>query len=222
MRAINLEGRKFGRLLVLRKSTEKRSGRLCWDCVCDCGKTKIAMAKTLVNGGTKSCGCLFLDHSKTKIKKINQKTKRPLFSERDHCGYVETKTKAGWMKRGVYALEKYLGRPLLEGEVCHHCDMNKKNDSLDNLELMTHGGHSALHNKKRKMSDSCKKAISDAHKRRTIEKGHIGRKLTAFDVFLIKIMLARKESYSLVATMFSVSKGSIAAINQKRTWRTVC
>jgi len=42
-------------------------------------------------------------------------------------------------------MEDYLGRELLPSEVVHHIDMDKTNNSIDNLQIMTHGKHSALH-----------------------------------------------------------------------------
>lgn len=47
---------KFGRLSVM-KFDRIRNHRAYWKCHCDCGNDKIAMGKTLLNGGTTSCGC---------------------------------------------------------------------------------------------------------------------------------------------------------------------
>jgi 5-methylcytosine-specific restriction endonuclease McrA len=53
---MNIIGKKFGRLLVISYSKNLK-GQSYWNCKCDCGRDKIAMRKTLVNGGTTSCGC---------------------------------------------------------------------------------------------------------------------------------------------------------------------
>jgi hypothetical protein len=29
-----------------------------WECLCDCGNLKVVSSDNLVNGGTKSCGCI--------------------------------------------------------------------------------------------------------------------------------------------------------------------
>ena len=57
IRVKNLAGRKFGRLLVVRQSG-KESGRICWECVCDCGQTTRIRGNSLVSGRIKSCGCI--------------------------------------------------------------------------------------------------------------------------------------------------------------------
>jgi hypothetical protein len=52
----DLTGKKFGRLLVIRK-TDKRLGRkIIWECLCDCGKTTEVLSTHFENG-TSSCGC---------------------------------------------------------------------------------------------------------------------------------------------------------------------
>lgn len=55
--AENLTGRRFGKLVVLKRA-ENRRGRTAWECQCDCGNKHIATAKELKDGKCKSCGCL--------------------------------------------------------------------------------------------------------------------------------------------------------------------
>lgn len=52
-------GRKFGILTVLSFSYVSNHGDVYWNCLCDCGKTKVAMNGSLKSGDTKSCGCLY-------------------------------------------------------------------------------------------------------------------------------------------------------------------
>lgn len=55
---IDLTGKQFGRLTVLRKDTERitNSGSY-WICKCDCGKIKSVRSCSLRNGDIVSCGC---------------------------------------------------------------------------------------------------------------------------------------------------------------------
>jgi hypothetical protein len=56
---IDLTGRRFGRLTVLRLAVGVKVGhRLCWVTVCDCGAEHIATGLNLKEGRTRSCGCL--------------------------------------------------------------------------------------------------------------------------------------------------------------------
>jgi hypothetical protein len=56
-------GQRFGRLVVIEKTTKRGfAGRnVYWKCLCDCGKTKIISGNSLRSGFTKSCGCLWFD-----------------------------------------------------------------------------------------------------------------------------------------------------------------
>lgn len=53
----DLTGKRFGKLVVLQKSEQRLSNKLCWECICDCGNTTIVRGECLSSGHTKSCGC---------------------------------------------------------------------------------------------------------------------------------------------------------------------
>ena len=57
-RGIDITGKKFGMLTVLRRLKEKVKGHTVWECLCDCGNKTIVPAYRLTSGNTKSCGCL--------------------------------------------------------------------------------------------------------------------------------------------------------------------
>ena len=56
MKIRDLTGKMFGRLFV-KEYHESRNNRAYWKCLCDCGNEKISLGKTLLSGGTTSCGC---------------------------------------------------------------------------------------------------------------------------------------------------------------------
>lgn len=58
---IDLTGKAFGRLTVIRRASEKRHGAVCWECVCICGNTKVIAGKSLKKNLSQSCGCLSSD-----------------------------------------------------------------------------------------------------------------------------------------------------------------
>lgn len=60
--AVDISGRKFGRLRVIERSDFRKNRAIHWKCICDCGTEKIAMGSMLKNGKVKSCGCLQADH----------------------------------------------------------------------------------------------------------------------------------------------------------------
>lgn len=54
--ALDLTGKKFGRLTAIRIVTRKP--KIMWLCECECGGTKEVQASQLPSGVVKSCGCL--------------------------------------------------------------------------------------------------------------------------------------------------------------------
>ena len=55
---LQLEGQRFGRLTVVKKTGEKNSKRhFLWECNCDCGGKVVVSGIYLKSGGIKSCGC---------------------------------------------------------------------------------------------------------------------------------------------------------------------
>ncbi len=58
MKAVDLTGQKFSKLLVLSRAGIKKSGNLKWLCLCDCGASLVTVGSRLLSGETKSCGCL--------------------------------------------------------------------------------------------------------------------------------------------------------------------
>jgi hypothetical protein len=60
MKALDLTGQWFGRLMPFRPTDERNgSGFIMWDCLCECGTIcRVASAK-IKRGHTQSCGCLY-------------------------------------------------------------------------------------------------------------------------------------------------------------------
>lgn len=70
---IDLTGKRFGRLTVIKKSDKRdKSGSVYWDCECDCGNKCEIAGSQLRKGVTKSCGCL--DHPDLTGKKFGKLT----------------------------------------------------------------------------------------------------------------------------------------------------
>jgi hypothetical protein len=57
MKALDLVGKKFNRLLVVKKAGRKNY-KVMWECVCDCGNTTFVNTFYLINSKIRSCGCL--------------------------------------------------------------------------------------------------------------------------------------------------------------------
>ena len=57
----NISGQRFGRLVALRPTKQRRCGAVVWECVCDCGNTAYTTSNDMCRGKTRSCGCLRRD-----------------------------------------------------------------------------------------------------------------------------------------------------------------
>ncbi|PWL41384.1 MAG: hypothetical protein DBY45_10240 [Clostridiales bacterium] len=73
--AINMEGQRFGRLVVIGYAplphplnNGQRNG---WLCRCDCGNEKVYLRKELLSGKVLSCGCLLKEIAKKKVSEEN-------------------------------------------------------------------------------------------------------------------------------------------------------
>ena len=55
-----LEGKRFGKLTVLKRLDKKKHDCYMWLCKCDCGNTCEVRTDALTRGVTKSCGCMHI------------------------------------------------------------------------------------------------------------------------------------------------------------------
>lgn len=62
LKALDLTGRRFGRLTVLSRAGKDRHQNVYWHCRCDCGKELDVASGSLLRGVTRSCGCLNREH----------------------------------------------------------------------------------------------------------------------------------------------------------------
>lgn len=62
---LSLEGRVFGRLTVSRLSHVQVCAY--WSCACECGNMIVVRGTSLIQGRTKSCGCLY---SETRVSRF--------------------------------------------------------------------------------------------------------------------------------------------------------
>lgn len=54
----DLTGQQFGKLTALEDSGKRQHGGVVWNCLCECGNVHQVVRGSLINGLTRSCGCL--------------------------------------------------------------------------------------------------------------------------------------------------------------------
>lgn len=78
----NLTGQRFGRLIALEPTKERQYGSIVWKCQCECGNIKNISSRSLINGNTRSCGCLNREKATERIKIYNKENFKDLTGQK--------------------------------------------------------------------------------------------------------------------------------------------
>lgn len=108
---IEMEGLRFGRLIVVEKSDFKRYGQLSWVCRCDCGNiTPPLPGRWLRSGQTRSCGCLRNEVSAQRMVK-HGKSRSSLYRRwadmKKRCLCPTDPHYPGWGGRGISVCKEW-------------------------------------------------------------------------------------------------------------------
>lgn len=158
-----LEGNKFGRLMVLEVSGTTKNGKTTYECKCECGTFVNVIGSHLVNGNTKSCGCLKMEIALSKKnykRKYNQydlsgefgvgfTTKGEAFYFdledydliKDYCwrihhGYVETSFRKNTINNNIYFHRLILPDFSYPEFVVDHINRNERDNRKINLRIV--------------------------------------------------------------------------------------
>jgi hypothetical protein len=137
MRFIDLVGQRYGRLCVVDRASNNSQGKTRWNCVCDCGNTKVVTSWDVRSGGTRSCGCFRTEYLKSRNGSSvgNWKGGRTITSK----GYVGVRIAGRYRMEHHLVVEQRLGRKLLPTEEVHHKNGVRSDNHDSNLELWIKG-----------------------------------------------------------------------------------
>lgn len=201
---IDITGKRYGKLTVLRLSKKEHHSRngLVWVCSCDCDPNKeiYIIGNDLKYGNTSSCGCYRREkmtiHGKThtKIHKIwNSILQRCLNENNEFYEY--------YGGRGITVCDEWL-----EFENFYR-DMG---DPPDGMSI------DRINNNKGYYKENCRWATREEQQRNTRR-----TKLDKFKVKRIREFLLMEEKPSDLAKLFNVSQNVIYQIKDKRTWKNI-
>lgn len=124
------------------------------------------------------------------------------------CVYKAIKVNGKKYDEHRYIMEQYLGRKLDENEVVHHKNGNKRDNRVENLEVMLRAEHSRNHMLGRTLTDTTRMKISESVK--GIPRKN--RKLSSTQVVEIRNQISAGKSSRKIAAQFGVCKDVILGI----------
>ena len=131
---LDLTGKRFGHLLVLKQVKSKKKKNRQWLCKCDCGQETIQTTADLNSEHAKSCG-----NCREIIGKVWNGYRWLYKPDYNH-------NFKGWIQEHIYVYETETGHSLAEGESIHHINMDKTDNTLENLYLcIDASAHSKSH-----------------------------------------------------------------------------
>lgn len=112
----SLEGKRFGRLVVLRRAEDKKrkDGRKqsMWHCRCDCGNEKNIYSYSLLSGVTTSCGC-YHNENLSKISSTHGLSKTRIYriycNMKNRCYNPNNSSYENYGGRGIKLCDEWLG-----------------------------------------------------------------------------------------------------------------
>ena len=118
MKYKDLEGKRFGRLVVIKFSHKKEknnSRKYYFLCKCDCGKEKTIEASALIYNKTTSCGCYHSEIVKRpKNKDLKVTTNKSLYSRlsslKQRCYDKKNSRYKNYGARGIKVCDEWLGK----------------------------------------------------------------------------------------------------------------
>ena len=144
----DLTGQRFGHLLVVNRAKNNEHDKVCWNCICDCGKKIVVQGSRLTykKRPMTHCGCLTSQHRKDALKGNNAThglSKTPKYhAERDHRRRIKIRN-INPSSNLSYAETFKIARPKLD--YCVYCGSTEKL-TIDHIIPINKGGNQDFKN----------------------------------------------------------------------------
>ena len=191
-KAVDLTGRKFGKLKVLYKA-ERKGKNSYWHCKCKCGKEK-DISFVALKRGQQSCGCSAYDFAKEKVIRndytvdennivhVKLRTGDEMLCDLEDWenlkDFTWTRDKWGYASASINRKRKKFHVEVMgkkNGYVIDHADQNKLNNQKNNLRFVTKSGNAA-NSKLSKNNTSGIKGVRQARSGRWVAAIMVNRK----------------------------------------------
>ena len=133
IRAIDLTGQRFGRLVAL--YSKSFNGRLKWFCQCDCGNQVWVNTGGLRNGGTKSCGCLQKEFKDLTGQKFGQLLVQSLNYQRTKNGRYYWNCLCDCGKETVVSTSNLINKDVTKRVISCGCHKSKSSSERFSLKI---------------------------------------------------------------------------------------
>jgi len=108
---LQLEGKRFGKLVVIKDVGVNKQGTYMWLCKCDCGNEKIVKGASLKYGSTNSCGCGIIESiikTHTKHGSVNSVEYSTWEGMKARCYNKNTPRYSEYGGRGISVCERWI------------------------------------------------------------------------------------------------------------------
>jgi len=216
---INLAGRKFNRLTVLKRASNLGK-HVCWLCKCDCGKKTRPTAFALKDGSSQSCGCLAIEMA------TGPRPQRPLKKDpllRFESSYIPEPNSGCWLWLGTVDSGGYGIFPLRKRR-----GLRATHFSFEAFKGPIPKGHIIRHtcdlpgcvNPDHLLSGTVQDNSDDARRRGRLANGE---RINTAKLTATQIKAIRKDSRNLqpIANDYGVTKQQIFHIKKKISWKHI-
>lgn len=149
---MDITGRKFGRLMVLRRVESYIPNNTMWEVECDCGNRTQVMGSNLRGGNTKSCGCLHRESAAANGRKRILPENAAIAAAR--LSVLKGYQRNAFDKHLVWEISDAVFDALTRGD-CHYCGSSPSNKECKRNGTFVYSGIDRQDNLKGYTAENC-------------------------------------------------------------------